>query len=200
MQSITSIDTSKGCFWPLKTGLILAAAQHIPPGVHWSISSGMQEKRLWCCLPQAWARARLRRGRAQLCEPCSAVTQWDAPATAAFRQSRERCGYVRSQINPADRVEPPASGLALKEIHLVNLSCGVTGLQHPEEQKQAVLEVIKSSANSEKSPGTFHLVCPSELALNPTELLSLRVISFCSLMLLILESLSVPMCAKVMLL
>lgn len=107
---------------------------------------------------------------------------------------------MRSQINPVDRVEPPASGLALKEIHLVNLSCGVTGLQHPEEQKQAVLEVIKASANSEKSPGTFHLICPSEFALNPTELLSRRVISFCSLMLLILESLSVPMCAKVTLL
>lgn len=101
-----------------------------------------------------------------------------------------------SQINPADRVEPPASGWALKEIRLVNLSCRVTGLWHPEEQKQAVLEVMKCSANSEKSPGTFH--CPLEL--NPMELLSPRVILFYSLMLLFLESLSVPMCAKAMLL
>lgn len=103
-----------------------------------------------------------------------------------------------SQINPADRVESPASGWALEETHLVNLSCGVTGLQHPEEQKQAVLEVIKYSANSEKSPGTFH--CPLELALNPTELLSPRVISFSFLILLFLESFSVSMCAKAMLL
>lgn len=132
--------------------------------------------------------------------PGAAVTPWEAPKAAAFRQSWERCSYGGSQINPVEKVEPPASGWALKEKQLVNLSWGVTGWQHPEEQKQAALEVIKCSANSEKSPGTFHLICPLDLVLNPTELLSLRVISFCSLMVLFLESLSVPMCAKAMLL
>lgn len=54
----------------------------------------------------------------------------------------------------------------------------MAGLRHPEEQKQAVLEAIKCSANSEKSPGMFYLVCPLELVLNPAELLSPRVMSF----------------------
>ena len=138
MWSITPIDTSKSCFWPLKTGLILAAAQHNPPGVHWSIPSGMEEKRLWCCLPKTWTRAKRLSNRTQLCESCRAVTQRDALPRAAFWQSGEWCGSTWSHVNPVDRVEPPASGLALKKIYLVTPSCGVRGLQYPEEQQQAV--------------------------------------------------------------
>ena len=51
MRSIASIDTSKDCFWPLKTGLILAAAQHIPPGVQWSMSSGIWERDCGAAFP-----------------------------------------------------------------------------------------------------------------------------------------------------
>lgn len=138
--SKTPLHTSEGCSWPLKTVLVLAAAQHIPPGVHLSISSGMREKRLRCCLPETWARVKLLRGGTRLWESCGAVTpQWDALTARAFRQCSERCGSTWSRINPADRLEPPASGLALKKVYLVTPSSGgVTGLQSPEEQKQAV--------------------------------------------------------------
>lgn len=127
-------------FWLQHSTSHQAAAQHIPPGVHLSISSGMREKRLRCCLPETWARAKLLRGGTQLWESCSAVTpQWDALTARAFRQSSERRGSTWSHINPLDRVETPASGLASKKLYLVTpSSVGVTGLQSPEEQKQAV--------------------------------------------------------------
>lgn len=133
MRSITSIDTSKGC---LKLASFLL--QHSTSHLGFTDPFLLAEKRLWCCLPKTWARAKLLSGGTQLCESCSAATRWDALTTRALRQSSEWCGSMWSRINPVDRVEIPASGLAQKKIHLVTPSCGVTGLQYPEEQKQAV--------------------------------------------------------------